>query len=116
MLLKRLLIGLVTLGAAVGAFWFYSQYHRTPDLSTGILADANDALKDAVNLGGQGGDVGDGTRINKGEKLYFEQWDDDYRVLEFVYGFDSVLYKGPSLWQLVNPYMTLYESEVTCFV
>jgi hypothetical protein len=116
MLLKRLLIGLVTLGAAVGAFWFYSQYHRTPDLSSGISADANETLKEAVNLGGQGGEVGDGTKINKGEKVYFEQWDDDYRVLEMTFGFDTMLYKGPSLWQLVKPYMTLYESEVTCFV
>jgi len=116
MLLKRVFIALVTLGVAVGAYWIYSQYQRTPDLVRHWQSEPNDGLRGIGNLGGQGGQIGDGTKINRGEEAYFEQWDDDYRVLKYTWGFQDVLYRGPGLWQLVKPYMTLYESKVTCFV
>ncbi len=116
MLLKRVLIGLLTLGAAVGAFWFYSQHHRTPDISRRDLADPNDALEGAVILGGQGGEVAGFTVYDSTYQADFEERDDDYRVYQ-KWGFKgSISHRGPDVWQVAKPYMTLLEDEVTCFV
>jgi hypothetical protein len=115
MLLKRVLIGLLTLGAAVGVFWFYSQHQRTPDISRRTLADPNDALKDAVNVGGQGGELSGVKVYDNTYQFDFEDRDDDYRVYQ-QWGFKDISHRGPGVWQVVKPYMTRFEDEVTCFV
>ena len=114
MLLKRVFIALVTLGVAVGAFWFYSQHQRTPDISQYGLAEPNDAFKQIGDLGGQGGQLA-GLTVDEVSDFIFEDRDDDYRVYQ-KWGFKELLHRRSGVWEVVSPFMTLFESEVTCFV
>ncbi len=114
MLLKRALIGLVTFGLAVGAFCFYSQYQRTPNISRHPLGGFHNAFKQSDGLGGQGSEVV-GVQIDDVRKFDFEDRDDDYRIYQ-KWGFETILHRGPGVLQVVNPYLTLFESDLTCYV
>lgn len=114
MLLKRVLIGLVTLGLAVGAFWFYSHHYRTPNISRHALGEPNDTLNQTGLAGGQGGQLS-GLTVGEVSDFVFEFRDDDYRVYQKL-GFQEIISKQSGVWQVVNPFVTRYEEDVTCFV
>ncbi|MCF7973683.1 MAG: hypothetical protein K9N55_07700 [Phycisphaerae bacterium] len=115
MFLKRLIIGLVTFALTVGAFWFYSQHQRTPDISGRLQVDPNAALSELMNDHGQGGTIGSVT-VKRFEKTVIKDRDPDTGRVKLEWGFDELWHEGSSIWEVVSPFITLYESEVTCFV
>lgn len=113
MFIKRLFIGLLTLAAAVGVFWFYIQHQSTPEISIREFTDPNDMLLDVANQDGVSGTISD-VIVGPVKTFKFEDRVFETGEIYRVWGFEDLLSKGSDVWQVVKPYMTVYESDMTC--
>jgi hypothetical protein len=108
--MRKLLIGVISLGAILGVYLLYSRMSESPMIETGgddaftvPTGDANDA---------QIGDVGLGTV----QKAYFTKIDQKTKKIEREFGFEKLLHQAGDIWEIEKPYMNVYRPNFKCYV
>ena len=115
--MRKLLIGVVSLGAVLGAYLLYRRVSDTPVFQTrpgvevvGSAADGNAAALDGET--GRIGQVGLGP-VRKAEYVTLNQ---KTKRVERKFGFERLLHETGDVWEIEKPYMNIYRPNLTCFV
>ena len=114
MTLRKFIVGLLALGVTLGIYWVYARYHQTPYLSLHEFDDSNGFLSDhSIVADNQGGQIG-GTVVKKVEETLFKDYKDGRLYRE--YGFKELLYEVGRIWEVKQPFMTLYLEDAVCHI
>jgi len=111
--MRKLLIGVVSLGAILGVYLIYTRVSESPRFGTAgddaITAPAGDANEAQM---GQIGEVGLGTV----EKARYITLDPKTKRLEREFGFEKLLHQAGDIWEIEKPYMNVYRPNFKCYV
>jgi hypothetical protein len=115
--MRKLLIGVVSLGVILGVYLLYSRVSESPMIETGgdgafmvPAADGNDAAIE--NEMGQIGEVGLGTV----QKARFITLNPTTKRLEREFGFEKLLHQAGDIWEIEKPYMNVYRPNFKCYI
>ena len=115
--MRKLLIGVVSLGAILGVYLLYSRVSESPMIETGgdgafmvPAADGNDAAIE--NEMGQIGEVGLGTV----QKAKYITLNPTTKRLEREFGFEKLLHQAGDIWEIEKPYMNVYRPNFKCYI
>ncbi len=114
--MRKLLIGVVSLGVILGVYLLYSRVSESPMIETGgddaftVPGDGNEAALE--NGMGQIGEVGVGTV----QKARFTTLHPKTKRLEREFGFEKLLHQAGDVWEIEKPYMNVYRPNFTCYI
>ncbi|UCC99801.1 MAG: hypothetical protein JSW66_07935, partial [Phycisphaerales bacterium] len=115
--MRKVLIGVVSLGAVLGVYLLYNRMGDSPIMEPGSdaafmdpAADSNDAALE--NEMGQIGEVGLGT-VRKAKYITL---DPKTKRLEREFGFERLLHETGDIWEIEKPYMNVYRRNFTCYI
>ena len=113
--MRKLLIGVVSLGAILAIYLLYSHVSESPRFGTGddaltIPGDANGASLDGQT--GQIGQVGLGTW----QKANYITINPKTKRLEREFGFERLLHQAGDIWETEKPYMNVYRPNFKCYI
>jgi len=115
--MRKLLIGVVSLGAVLGAYLLYSRLTDTPVFETGpgvevmgSAADGNTAALDSEV--GKIGEVG----LGSVRKAKYITLDKKTKQVEREFGFERLLHEAGDVWEIEKPYMNVYRRNFTCYI
>ncbi|MHC4476068.1 MAG: hypothetical protein ACYTEL_10505 [Planctomycetota bacterium] len=109
---RRLLVGLVCLGAVLAVFVFYNRFSKTVPIDTGVGSEFGRAVEDFNSEIGTIGQVG----VAKAERARYETYDPNTGQLEQIFGFDRLLEAQDNEWQLDKPRIDIFRSRFNCRV
>lgn len=115
--MRKLLIGVVSLGAVLGVYLFYNRLNNTPmiesDAGTDLVGRAADgnvaALEDRM------GKVGE-TGLGPVQKARYITLNKTTKQVEREFGFEKLLHQVRDIWEIEKPYMTVYRRNLTCYI
>ena len=114
--MRKLLIGIVSLGVVLGVYLFYSSLSSTPMIEPDTGADllgAGDgnvaALEDAM------GKIGD-TGLGPVRKAKYITLNKTTKQVEREFGFERLLHEGRDVWEIEKPYVNVYRRNLTCYI
>jgi len=108
--LRKCVVGMLSFGAAAGAFAVYMHFNRTSIPSLRHLAEPNQLLSDIDT--GQSAKVGD-AEIIAFERPVFMDRDESGRIIR-KWGFEELWSKGGNILEVSQPFMNLYLDDLTC--
>jgi len=115
--LRKLFVGLISLGAVFVIYLLYSQISETPQIDIGTEAEFTDSVSEG-NVGGFGseigriGDVGVGTvRLAR-----FTDLNEETKELEREWGFERLLHESEDEWHIEKPYMNIFQRNFKCYL
>jgi hypothetical protein len=115
--MRKVLIGFVSLGCVLAAYLLYTGVSDSPVIEDNTAAEFSEAVADS-NIGdfdsnvGRIGNVGIGTT----KKAYFIEVNEETRVLEREWGFETLLSKSRGIWELEEPYVNVFERDFRCYI
>ena len=115
--MRKLLIGVVSLGAILGVYLLYSRVSESPMIETGgdgaFVVPAGDGNDAALENGmGQIGEVGLGTV----QKARYITLNPTTKRLEREFGFEKLLHQAGDIWEIEKPYMNVYRPNFKCYI
>ncbi len=115
--MRKLLIGVVSLGVALGVYLFYSSLSHTPKIETdsgpdlmGTAADGN-----ATSLDDQMGKIGE-TGLGPVQKARYVTLNQTTKQIEREFGFERLLHQVRDIWEIEKPYINVYRRNFTCSI
>ncbi|MHC4680101.1 MAG: hypothetical protein ACYTEK_15545 [Planctomycetota bacterium] len=115
--MRKVLIGVVSLGAVLGVYLLYNRVSDSTMMKTGPDAEFTDPEADSndtalENEMGQIGEVGLGT-VRKAKYITL---DPKTKRLEREFGFERLLHEAGDIWEIEKPYMNVYRRNFTCYI
>ena len=114
--MRKLVIWLVSLAAAMGMYLLYSQISGSSAIDPGWSPEYDDRFADA-NAGGVGGTgkIGD-VSIDVIRQNKYEDRDPNTGRVYRQFGFAELLHKEGDVWEILRPYMNLLRKSFECYV
>ncbi len=112
--MRKLVIWLVSLAAAMGMYLLYSQISGSPGIDPGAGPGYPDKFAD-VNAAGGAGKIGD-VSIDVIRQTKFEDRDPNTGRVWRQFGYALVLHKEGEVWEISRPYMNLLRKSFECYV
>jgi len=114
--MRKLLIGIVSLGAVLGVYLFYNSLNDTPMIKPDAGADPMDAADGNVAaLDDQMGKIGE-TGLGPVQKAKYITLNKTTKQVEREFGFEKLLHQARDVWEIEKPYMNVYRQNFTCYV
>jgi len=114
--MRKLLIGLVSLGVVLGVFLFYNSLNNTPMIEPDAGADLMGAADGNVAaLDDQMGKIGE-TGLGPVQKARYFTLNQTTKQVEREFGFEKLLHQVRDIWEIEKPYMTVYRRNLTCYI
>ncbi len=114
--LRKLFVGLVSLGAVFAIYLLYSQISETPQIDIDAGAEFADSVPES-NIGelgseiGKIGDVGVGTV----QKARFTHLNEN-KEIDREFGFEKLLHEVGDEWHIEKPYMNIFQRNFKCYL
>lgn len=114
--LRRLIVGLVVLGALIVAYAFYAKLGGTPTVESHVQEPLPDQMVDSAAAGPNGA-VGSiqGVSVERIAQTRFLHTNENNQV-DREMGFEELLHKEGDQWGITNPFMKLFLPEFRCDV
>ncbi|UCG48710.1 MAG: hypothetical protein JSU94_02825 [Phycisphaerales bacterium] len=112
--MRKVVIWLVSLAAAMGMYLLYSQISGSPPIDPGAGPGYGERFAD-VNAGGGAGKIGD-VSIDVLGQTKFEDRDPNTGRVWRQFGYAEVLHKEGEVWEILRPYMNLFRRGFECYV
>ncbi len=114
--MRKLLIGIVSLGVVLGVYLFYSSLSDTPMIKPDAGADLMDAADgNATSLDDQMGKIGE-TGLGPVRKAKYITLNKTTKQVEREFGFERLLHEGRDVWEIEKPYVNVYRRNLTCYI
>jgi hypothetical protein len=112
--LRKIVVGLVVLGAVVAVYLGYLRVDESPNLDAETVTPG--VVRDPIVEGpaGTGGEI-DGTSIDLVERPRFFHTDVNGDI-DREFGFDELVRSADDAWVITNPYMRLFLGNIQCRV
>jgi len=114
---RKFRVGLISLGAVLAAYLLYSLVSTTPSIEIDEAPDFEETFTDG-NVGWLDGEVGDFGRVGiQGtvQKAKFVSLNEQKQVDQEL-GFDRLLHQAGNEWEVIKPYLNMYQTDVVCYV
>jgi len=114
--MRKLLVGLISLGAVFAAYMLYTRTSDSPVIETDPASEFIEAVADS-NIDDFDGNVGKigGIGIGTTKKAEYITLNEETKEVERIWGFEE-LYREGDLWRAKKPYITVFEPEFTCYI
>lgn len=115
--MRKLLIGLISLGGAFAAYTLFISLSGAPMSQTnsgiGLVESAADSNAGNFDSGvGKIGPVGLGSM----RKARYITLNKQTKVVEREFGFEKLLHDARGLWDIEKPYMNIYQRNFKCYI
>ncbi|MEJ2703666.1 MAG: hypothetical protein P8Z79_14610 [Sedimentisphaerales bacterium] len=111
--MRKVLIGLVSLGVVLGFYLLFGRYSERPDINTDLAPQAAaDANAVDINQMGRIGDVG----VGPAKKAYYITRDPKTQEIVREFGFEELLHQVRDVWEVKKPFMNVYRRNFKCYV
>jgi len=115
--MRKLLIGIISLGCALGAYLLYSRMSHTAPIDTSPLVDFSEAAADGNSTDpnndvGKIGDLGLGP-VRKAKYITINP---RTKQVEREWGFERLLHEVSDVWEIEKPYVNIYQRSFKCYI
>ena len=113
---RKFRVWLISVGAVLAAYLFYSLLSKTPPIEIDSASYFTDTVADG-NVGGLDGKVGmignvGVGNVKKAEYIHLNEQKQVDRVL----GFEELLHKTGNEWEGKKPYMNIFRRDLGCYI
>ncbi|MCH7919894.1 MAG: hypothetical protein IIC50_18140 [Planctomycetes bacterium] len=108
MVLRKCVVGVLSLSLLVAAYFGYLHLVKTPPIETDAIGE-NEFLSFAEASDGSGGEFGEITHIQVRDPVYVHR--DENKRVDRELGFAELYQQGRSRWLVSKPFMNLYPSN-----
>ena len=114
--LRKLFVGLVSLGAVFAIYLLYSQISKTPQIDIGTEAELTDSVSEG-NIGGFGSEIGKIGDVGVGtvQKARFTHLNEN-KEIDREFGFEKLLHEIGDEWHIEKPYMNIFQHNFKCYL
>lgn len=115
--MRKLLVGLISLGAVLAAYLLYTGASDSPVLDTDSGSEFIEAAADSniadfdTNVGKIGG-IG----LGRTEVAKYITLNKETKEVERELGFEKLLHEERGFWELEKPYVNVFQPDFTCYI
>ena len=114
--MRKLLIGIVSLGVVLGVYLFYRGLNETPIIQPDAGVDLMGAADGNVAaLEDQMGKIGE-TGLGPVRKAKYITLNKTTKQVEREFGFERLLHEGRDVWETEKPYVNVFRRNLTCYI
>jgi len=114
--LRKLFIGLISLGVVLGVYLLYSRVSETPRIDMSSTGQFTDMVveSNAGDFDGRIGNIGDVEVIALKKTKFLHR--NKNKVVDRELGFEELLHEVKEGWDVSKPYLNVYQPSFNCYI